>query len=493
VEISALLVLSSFLMFMNLRDAVANYFYLGYMAVLAVLWIGLLIATFVNGFLASAVIHDFLVESHRGQFPRSLNAEIGTLTALGLLIGLAAAFLGPGIPFVIVIAGSAAWIASFLPYQLGFSVLWAERSGEPLRSFDGRWLWSQWCLLFLVTIDVIVLACGDRLWTVSGMPRTATMPGTLFLGSLLAWTSAVTVLVLLCHRCRAVWLTHQLQPHLSRLPALRIVGDLSRRERRAIRQSLQVLGWQGRFGRRLLSEGEIGVELTAAQLLELRIAADGCPSPEQLRRVLGEDNLRTWKRRVEVHRRRQLVRGLEKLFKRMAGARRAGGSGFWIGLQHPFILGMSRDDGRHVVWDRNSTVLDEIVGPPFHTVMTHAARYHYRQISAALQIDLVFVEDGVSLRRFVRVLRMMFEVYDVYGGRMRAEERHFTGLPGVRVIMHDFELGKTEQLAKPAFPEPQYEEIGRARILHVFKDRGEFTVRDEIPDAADWTPVGGLA
>jgi hypothetical protein len=103
------------------------------------------------------------------------------------------------------------------------------------------------------------------------------------------------------------------------------------------------------------------------------------------------------------------------------------------------------------------------------------------------------VEDGVSLRRFIRVLRMMFEVYDIYGGRLRAEERHFTGLPGVRVIMHDFELGKTDTLAKPSYPEPQYEEIGRARILHVFKDRGEFSERDEVPDAADWTPVGGRA
>ncbi len=493
VEISALLVLSSFLMLMNIRDAVASYFYLGYLAVLAALWVGLLIATFVNGFLASAVIHDFLVESHHGPLPRPLHGEMGLLTAIGLSIAVAAVLLGPGIPFVVIIAGSAAWIASFLPYRLGFSVLWTERSGEPLRSFDGRWLWSQWCLLFLVTIDVVVLASGDRLWTVGSLPRTTTMPGTLFLGSLLAWTAAATVIVLLCHRWRAVWLTHQLQPHLSRLPTLRIVGDLSREERRAIRQSLQVLGWNGRFGRRALREGEIGVELTAAQWHELRSASGEGHSAELWRKVLGADNLRTWKRRVEVQRRRQLVRGLEKLFKRLAGSRTAGGSGFWIGLQHPFILGMSRDDGRHVVWDRNSTVLDEIIGPPFHTVMTHAARYHYRQISSALQIDLVFVEDGVSLRRFIRVLRMMFEVYDVYGGRMRAEERHFTGLPGVRVIMHDFELGKAERLLKPAFPEPQYEEIGRARILHVFKDRGEFTVQDEVPDAADWTPVGGLA
>ncbi|MFO0919900.1 MAG: hypothetical protein U0872_16505, partial [Planctomycetaceae bacterium] len=407
-EISAALLAASWLMTANMRDMTAGYFYLGYLACLALVWTGLLIATFVNGFLASAVIHDFLVESHDERSSRPVQAEIRLLSGLGMLLCLGAALLGPGIPLVVILGGSLAWCASFLPYQLGFSVLWTERPGEPLRSFDGRWLWAQWCLLFLITIDVVLLACGDRSWTVSALPRETTMPGTLFLGSLLAWTAAANVLVLLCHRLRAVWLTHQLQPHLRRLPVMRIKGDLSHRERRTIKQSLQILGWQGKFGRRDSRQAEIGVELTETQLQTLRSTPVGCDSPELLRRVLGEDQLRTWKRRIEVQRRRQLVRGLEKLFKRMTLARRPGGSGFWIGLQHPFILGLNRDDGRHVVWDRHSTVLDELVGPPFHTVMTPAARFQYRQISSALQIDLVFVEDGVSLRRFIRVLRMMF-------------------------------------------------------------------------------------
>src|SRR5262249_54553327 len=153
----------------------------------------------------------------------------------------------------------------------------------------------QWCLLFLLTIDLVVLACGNRLWIVGGFPRNASMPATLFLGSVLAWTAAATVTVLLCHRLRAVWLMHHLQPNRRRRPMLKVAGDLSRRERRALRESLQVLGWQARFSRRPLRPGELAVELTETQLFELRISDSGCHSPEQLRRVLGVENLKRWK------------------------------------------------------------------------------------------------------------------------------------------------------------------------------------------------------
>ena len=111
--------------------------------------------------------------------------------------------------------------------------------------------------------------------------------------------------------------------------------------------------------------------------------------------------------------------------------------------------------------------------------------------SQALQIDLIFVEDGVTFRRLVRVLRTMFEIYDMHGGRMPAREHHFAGLPGIRVILHEFEMNQANAHGRTSYPEPDYEEIGHARILHVFRDRGEATEREETPDAADWTPVAG--
>jgi hypothetical protein len=109
----------------------------------------------------------------------------------------------------------------------------------------------------------------------------------------------------------------------------------------------------------------------------------------------------------------------------------------------------------------------------------------------ALEIDLIFVEDGVGFRRFVRVLRMMFEHYDIFGGRRRADELHFRGVPGTRVLIHEYQL--TEPFKSDVYPEPDYENLGRARILHVFRDRGEQEEPLETPLDFTFTPVPSLA
>jgi hypothetical protein len=108
---------------------------------------------------------------------------------------------------------------------------------------------------------------------------------------------------------------------------------------------------------------------------------------------------------------------------------------------------------------------------------------------AGLQVDLVFVEDGVGFRRFRRVLRMAFEVHDMLGPRARAEERHFTGLPGVSVVIHDFTMEEPFRRVRAGYPEPDYETVGRARILHVFRDRGEEDATVDAPRDRRGAPV----
>jgi hypothetical protein len=158
-------------------------------------------------------------------------------------------------------------------------------------------------------------------------------------------------------------------------------------------------------------------------------------------------------------------------------------------LQHWFVLGLSRDDEGDATDDRETTALDGIVGPPYHSVFAPEARYHFRQITTALEIDLIFVESGLTFRRLVRVLRVMFEIYDVHGGRQRAEERHFVGLPGTRVIIHDYDLTSARSHGRETYPEPDYQQIGRARILHVFKDRGEVEEFEPVPGSREGAPV----
>ena len=85
------------------------------------------------------------------------------------------------------------------------------------------------------------------------------------------------------------------------------------------------------------------------------------------------------------------------------------------------------------------------------------------------------------------MLRVLFEVYDVHAGRRPAEEIDFRGLPGTRVLIYDFQFD--EPFRSEVYPEPKYDYLGRARILHVFRDRGEQEESLETPYDFSRTPA----
>ena len=163
------------------------------------------------------------------------------------------------------------------------------------------------------------------------------------------------------------------------------------------------------------------------------------------------------------------------------------GQGFWIAPHYWYISGLTRD----VDEDRNDlgdgTVISGVIGPSYHRIIPRPARNHLHEILRALEVDLIFLEDGVGYRGFRRVLRVLFEQYDIHGGRQRLEERHLQGVPGLRAILHEYELGNP--LRKKGYPEPGYETLGRARILHIFKDRGEHEEPVEEPVSGEDVPV----
>ncbi len=184
-------------------------------------------------------------------------------------------------------------------------------------------------------------------------------------------------------------------------------------------------------------------------------------------------------RRDVVQRRRALARGLVKLLKSAARRDYARGSGFWIGCNHWFITHLTRDTDEEGSFGT--------IGSPYRKALPSAARSHWAQVLRDLEIDFLFLEDGVRFRQFRRVLALIFEYHDLFGRRRLADERHFLGLPGVRVLIHDFELEKP--LGRQGYPEPDYEELGRARILHVFRDRHEGRERIDAPRGRDRRPA----
>jgi hypothetical protein len=198
------------------------------------------------------------------------------------------------------------------------------------------------------------------------------------------------------------------------------------------------------------------------------------------------DTGRRLRRRHEILQRRLLLRGLSRLFKRAAGVSFERGEGFWVAPHLWFALGLSRDeDGDEAEGESGS--IEQIVGPRYDRLIPLPARSHMHQVLGALRVDLIFVEDGVGFRRLRGVLKVLFEVYDVHGGDAPLLERHLTGLPGVRCILHD--VAPETPFRGGDYPEPDYEGVGRARVLHVFRDRGDATDRVAPDPSRDRLPV----
>ena len=184
-------------------------------------------------------------------------------------------------------------------------------------------------------------------------------------------------------------------------------------------------------------------------------------------------------RRDVIQRRRMLIRGLESIFRRAARVKKRSGSGYWLAPHLWFVDGLTRDQFD----DEDTNVLD-VIPPLYYKAFPRAARQHFFEVSRALKVDLLYVEDGVGFRNLRRVLRVLFERYDIDGGRQPLSDVHFSGLPKVRVMLHDYDFQAPP--LKTKYPEPDYQHLGRVRILHVFRDRGDEEDQAVSPEEPDW-------
>ena len=191
-------------------------------------------------------------------------------------------------------------------------------------------------------------------------------------------------------------------------------------------------------------------------------------------------------RRREIQCRRLLLKGLEKLLKYTKNRHFTGGSGYWLAPHLWLLQGMTRDDIEDADGDE-PTVLMRSVGPPYHEVFPRPVRHYLLGLLRDLEVDLIFVEDGINHRKLGKVMRVLFEVHDKFAGQRRAEEIQFQGLPKVKVMIHDFQLD--QPFESSTYPEPRFEDLGRARILHVFRDRGDHEELVEPPFDSSRSPA----
>ena len=459
-----------------------------YLMLIAVLWGALLAGTLLLLFMPLALLHDVFVkrrERGRGGVQEEVLCLFGLLTTLTV-----AALLVPPWVSLATATSCLAVCATFLllPSRAELVLLWRVRgSGCAPKSL--RWppfALLQVCIAFLFSVCLVLLTRGDRL--VGGTHRVLdeNLWVTPVLGLIFSWAAAAgmgtfTYQVLHAWRLRRGY--HKASRARS---TLCLQGSLTRAERREVSVRARRAGWRVRFDVEAEQPGE--VPLALSRETDPSRGAES-PSFEELLEpwprtacVSEFQDARLWKRlarRREIGLRRHLLRVIQRVFRLARSRRFQKGEGFWLGMQHWFVTGLTRDRAEEEGDLEREAFFDETIGPHYQKVLSWEARHEYARIATALGVDLLFVEDGVTFRRLRQVLEQMFEIYDIFGGQQRIEEKHFVGILGIRVVMHEFELD--QPFRNKSYPEPDYEDIGRARVLHVFRDRGESEEPLDVP------------
>ena len=483
------------------RTVIAGVSTAAWVMLLATFWLGLLVASLVLLFFPLALLHDVVhaKTATRRREVRRKAARFVTSTYVILII-VASVVVPPVWAIGGILLAATVSTAGLLGHRRSpLEFCWRTRRGGDVYavSWIPLLLWDTWLIAMLLVVPVL-WARGDLLL---GAEETMT-PVTALLGRIFAWTGFGAYLGWCALHATLSIRSIFANPSRPRRPVVHIETRSDEATRRRWRDRLSRVELDVSFRDRrevtdvpvrigpAAQEGPSGFELEttfewpddisaafAASTWPMTVSDGDLDSPSVVSRI---------KRRDHVQSRRHLLRGLERLFKKAAGRTFHKGEGYWVAPHHWFVEGLGRDEDEDHL-EEHGPWFDRIIGPPYRTVMPITARAHFCEVMKALELDLVFVEDGIAFRRLKRVIRLLFETYDMFGGERRAEELHFSGLPGVRVVIHDFALDNAFE--SKHYPEPDYEDVGRARILHVFKDRGDEESPIEAPTEFDFAPA----
>ncbi len=463
--------------------------YLLYVVGLSAVWFATIFAIMFTVLMQLVLLQETLAAWRRrdARFPSWPRQTAWTFaTHAGYLVTLLV--LGWLLPVVVAVGLSVVFAAVLLLAMLMMrvpdaTVLWQRKEGTRIRSCSLRRV-----ALFTILLPVLVIWCLLAATLGAGAlmlvdVTTSNMPITLLLGTLLAWCGAGFIAWLAGALIISMRTTQQGDPSRPAPPTLHITpvhDDVWEQYGEEVQQHLDEQGMRLRLDPAAPRRSDVPVELAPPPMPPLggeepvwpiTISASALRAPELIHKL---------KRRDEVQRRRRLVRGLEKLFKHAAAQQFESGTGYLVAPHLWFISHLMRDSGEQGTETHT-------VGEPYHRVMEQPVRHHLYTVLRALQVDLIYVEDGVEFRQFRRVLRMLFEHYDIHGSALKAQDRFFTGIPGVRVIIEEHSLDNP--FRNELYPEPEYRILARGRVLHVFRDRGDTWELDPTPELPKNEPL----
>jgi hypothetical protein len=454
--------------------------YTVYLALMLALWGTLMAITLVGIFVPVAVVDKWL-KRRLGDTDRRA-AELGAIIGYAVIVSAVAWWLPPAAVLGVCLAVAVgAWIVYLPRGSDGAALLWRSGIDKPVCAVPVRRALAVIVgLMALVAFDVLLTACGGRLFD-APRPDDA-MPWTALLGTVAAWFMPGLLVVVL----GKLYTAHRNDPARRTPPTLHICGANGSAVDRAAAVARR-WGWTVRREPAPREPGQVPVEIVEPAQSEALEFDPHWPlkvSVADLEAGAVKDRL---DRRDEIKVRRQLFRGLQKLFKRASVFKGPAGGGFWLAPHWWFVEGVGREDA-----DAMNEDAPPLVGPAYSRVLPARARQHAHAVLRATQIDMIFVEDGVTFRNLERALRVLTELYDVHGGKRRAEELHFRGIPKVKVMIHEYEPGNP--FRSDLYPEPKFDDLSRVRVLHIFRDRGghEELIDPPFDYSSTPAPVGAL-
>lgn len=452
--------------------------YTGYLVLMSMLW-GLLFVGSLGGVYFPIMLLTRLARSGRVGDTKFSRGQLVFL-AVYLSITTAAAWLLPLWP--VLAFGGVCWLVVFLlnllPDRPGSpQLIWRSPRTRKVRSIPMRRLLLAVTTLAVLLITALILSsAGGQIW---GQPESEnTMPLTTVMGNWLAWLTPG----LFFSAGVFIFLAWRNDPARAGRPTAHVDG-VSTDDQRLVSRLMTRRGWLAEFDES--TTDEVGIKVVHPEASQAHEFDPDWPLAVSRTDLEGEFVYLRMERRDEIQLRRQFLRGLSKIFHEAKGRTHSGGCGYWLAPHLWFVAGPTRDEVTG--GEEEPTFLTEIVGPPYAEVLSLPVRRYVYKMLKALQVDLIFVEDGVSFRKLVRIFRTLFEVYDKGAGRKRCEDVHFQGMTKVKVMFHDFDVD--EPFRSTRYPEPKFAPLARLRVLHIFRDRGGEEEFVEPPFSQDHSPA----
>jgi hypothetical protein len=333
----------------------------------------------------------------------------------------------------------------------------------------------------LAVLAVIVTAAGGALF--ARPEGDGHMPITVWLGSLAAWFVPGLVLVVAVGH----WTMKGNDPARRSPPTLHLANPVTPADFERLRRTANDWGWHLLGPTAARTTEAVAIALVPKEQSEAREFEPAWPlkvSFADLADPVVKDRL---VRRDELQLRRLGFRGLAKLFKRTG--RGGPGDGVLFAPQWWFIDGLAREAEPTEDETDDDVGLQTVrrVGPGFDRILPARVRQHWHAVLRATKVDLIFVEDGIKGKSVERVLRQIMTVYDRTNGKLQVDDVHFQGVPKVKCMVHEYGTERTFDPGRD-YPEPKFLELTRARVLHVFKDRGDQPELHDIPFDHSWEP-----